>query len=121
MVKDVVTLSSAAAAATAKAGMDLKVPARTFAIEIGWAVTGTGTPDKAITALVVAIEGSLTGTTYQALDTALTLSAPEITALYALRFIVDKPTQFIRANVTTCTITGTTGTVTLTIKALPMR
>ena len=120
MVKDVVTLSSAAAAATAKAGLDLKEPARSFGIEIGWAVTGA-LADKAITALVVAIEGSLTGTTYQALDTAITLSAPEITALYALRFIVDKPTQFIRANVTTCTITGNTGTVTLTIKALPMR
>ncbi len=120
MTSEVITLSSAAAATGASAAHELKYPSRSYGIELGWAVTGVGA-DKAVTALVVAIEGSLTGTTYQAMDTAITASAGELTALYALRYIVDKPVKFIRANVTTVTITGSTGTVTLTMKVLPVR
>ena len=111
---------SAAAATGAGSAVEFSEPARSYAVEISWAVTGAG-KDKAITALVVALEGSLTGTSFEAIDTALTLSEAEITAKYALRFIVDKPVYFLRANPTTVTITGSTGTVTLTIKVLPMR
>ena len=120
MTKDVVTLMSAAAATGAGSGHLLGKPSRTYAVEISWAVTGAG-KDKAIAALVVAFEGSLTGTTYEAIDTAITLSGGELAALYALRFIVDKPVAYMRANPTTVTITGSTGVVTLTIKVLPVR
>jgi len=117
MKTDIRTLISAEAATGAGSSCLMDFPCRTHAVEIEWVVTGT-LADKAITALVVAFEGSLTGTTYQAMDTAITLSAPEITAKYALRYIVDKPIAYIRANPTTVTITGTTGTVTLTVKIL---
>jgi hypothetical protein len=117
IASEIRTLWTGAAAATTGTGCLLTRPCRTHAVEISWVVTGTNN-DKAITALVVAFEGSLTGTTFQAVDTAITLSAPELTAKYALRFIVDKPVAYIKADPTTVTISGTTGTVTLTIKIL---
>ena len=118
MTKDVITLLSTAAPTTGAGSAHLfDKPCRTHAVEISWAVTGVGS-DKAVTALVVAFEGSISGTLFQAMDTAITLSAGEITAKYALRFIVDKPCAYMRANPTTVTITGSTGVVTLTIKVL---
>lgn len=115
-----ITLLQAAAATGAGSSARLPEPVGSFGVEISWAVTGSGA-DKAVTALVVAIEGSISGDSFEALDTALTLSGGEVSAKYALRFIVDKPCAYIRANPTTVTITGSTGTVTLTIKVLPMR
>lgn len=120
MTSDVVTLSSEAAATGANSAHLLGKPSRSYGVEIEWTVTGAG-HDKAISALVVSIEGSLTGTTFQAMDTAITCSEAELTAKYALRYIVDKPVKYIRSNPTTVTITGSTGVVTLTIKVLPVR
>lgn len=60
------------------------------------------------TALVVAIEGSLDGVNYQALTTAHTFSGGELTAKAALFAINNFPVDYIRANVTTLTQTGTT-------------
>lgn len=114
-----IVLMSAAAATGAGSGVSLGKCIGSFAVEIEWTVTGAGA-DKAITALVVALEGSVSGTTYEALDTAITLSGGELTAKYCLSRIIDKPCAYIRANPTTVTITGSTGTVTLTIKILPL-
>ena len=114
-----IVLMSKAAATGAGDVVAFGKPVSSFGIEIEWTVTGTGA-DKAVTALVVALEGSITGTTYEALDTAITLSGGQLTAKYALSRIIDKPCAFIRANPTTVTITGSTGTVTLTIKILPI-
>lgn len=94
-------------------------PARSVAAELSWSVSSGG--DKALTSLVVALEGSLTGTTYEALETATTLSATQLTAKFAMLRVVDKPCNFFRVNVTAVTATGTTGTISMTIKALPMR
>lgn len=119
MTKNTITLMSKAAATGAGSAHLLKEPTGTFGAEIEWTVTGAGA-DKAITALVIAFEGSITGTTYEALDTAITLSGAQLAAKYALTRIVDKPCCYIRANPTTVTITGSTGTVTLTVKIVPM-
>jgi len=56
----------------------------------GWDVVVTGSPSS----LRVDIEGSLDGTTWFQLDT-------YTTAASTLRFIVDKPVRYIRANLVT--------------------
>jgi hypothetical protein len=70
------------------------------------AVVVTGAP----TAVVIALEGSIDGTTFFALET-LTFDAGEITAEQAIIHSVDKPVTHIRANLITLTA-GTTPTVT---------
>ena len=117
MNHNVRTLMNTVAGTGAGSAVLFDKPCRTHAVEISWAVTGGGA-NKAVAGLVVAFEGSITGTTFQAMDTAITLTAGELTAQYALRFIVDKPCAYMRANPTTVTISGSTGVVTLTIKVL---
>lgn len=53
---------------------------------------------------VVAIEGSLNGADWVALDTH-TLSGGELSAMGAIYYITDKPVRYVRANVTTLTAT----------------
>jgi hypothetical protein len=115
-----ITLVSATPSATAFSGCKLPYPCRSFAVEVSWATAGAGA-DKAITALILAFEGSISGTTYEALDTATTLSAPQLTAKYAMFRVIDKPCSYVRINATTATVTGSTGTITLTVKLLPLR
>lgn len=115
-----ITLISAAAATGAGGAVRMPFPATAITAEISWTVTGAGA-DKAVTALVVAFEGSISGDTFEAMQTATTLSGGELTAKYCLTSVNGKPVTYIRANPTTVTITGSTGTVTLTIKILPAR
>ena len=68
-----------------------------------------------VTALTVAIEGSLDGTKWFALATH-TLTAGELSAGQAMFHITNKYVRFVRANITTLTETGTTA---VTVKISP--
>lgn len=70
-------------------------------------ITITGTP----TAVTVALEGSLDGDTWAAIDTHV-MSAGELSAAAALVFVTASPVQAVRANLTTLT-GGTSPTVTV--------
>lgn len=116
-----VTLVNAASVTIAThSGCNLPYPARSFVAEVAWTVT-TDTGSAAISGLVLGLEGSVSGTSYEALDTATQLSAAQLTAKYALLKYIDKPCSHIRVNVTAVTLTGTTGINLLTVKVLPMR
>lgn len=86
--------------------------AEDFGIQYSWTATG----DKAVTALVMAIEGSLDGTQFVTLATE-TADATELSNKLGLFFISGMPVIALRVSLTTVTITGSTGTVTLTIRA----
>lgn len=66
----------------------------------------TGAPS----AVTVALEGSIDGTNFAAIDSHV-FSAGELTATFALVTLVDLPVTFVRANLTTLT-GGTAPTVT---------
>jgi len=63
------------------------------------------------TAVTVALEGSLDGTTYAALASHA-LVAAEISAEAAIFHVIDKPVRYVRANLTTLT-GGTDPTITV--------
>jgi hypothetical protein len=65
------------------------------------------TTDGTLTAITVDIETSLDGTNWAAVATHV-FSAAEITAKHAIFHVVDKPVQYVRANITTLTESGTT-------------
>jgi hypothetical protein len=93
--------------------LGLDRPIHNHTIQYSWAVTGEGA-DKAIAALVFNFEGSLDGTNWFILSTE-TADGTEITNKCGMFSVADKPIIYARAKVTTLTITGSTGTVTLTI------
>jgi hypothetical protein len=97
----------------------LSYPARSFGVEVSWAVTGEEA-NKEVTAITVDLEGSISGTTFEQIGQKAA-SAGELTAKYFLFAVVDKPCCYVRANITALTITGDAGTVTLTIKVIPMK
>ncbi len=68
------------------------------------------------TALVIDLEGSITGLNYFALASH-TLTATELTAKCCMFHVVDKPIKWIESNITTLTQTGV-GDVSVTVAAL---
>lgn len=60
------------------------------------------------TAMVVTIQASLDGTTWDTLGTAHTLTSAELSAGTAMFHFEAMPVAFLRANLTTLTDTGTT-------------
>jgi hypothetical protein len=77
---------------------------RTFAIEVA-------TPSGAITSWAVNIEGSLDGVNWTSLAT-------HNANIGTTQFAVDKPCNFMRANVTALTL-GTAPSITVIIAAVP--
>ena len=67
----------------------------------------TTTAGGAVTAVTVALEGSLDGVNWVVLGTHA-FTAGEITAEQALFFITGAPVAYVRFNITTLTSTGTT-------------
>ena len=79
----------------------LVTPSGTMTIETSF-TTGVGTT---CTALVIVIEGSVTGVNYFALASHAFTSA-ERTIKCAMFHIVDKQIEYVRSNITTLTKTG---------------
>jgi hypothetical protein len=88
------------------------VTSGTITIEVSFAVDA----GVVCTALVVAVEGSITGDNYFALASH-TLTAAERTAQCSMFHVVDKPIVSIRTNITTLTSTGV-GDVRVTVNLL---
>lgn len=69
---------------------------------IAWCTVFSGTPS----AITAKIQGSLDNSNWFDLDTSTSTSGE-------LRFIIDKPVKFVRANITSYTVNGSTATVQL--------
>ena len=81
---------------------ELVTPSGNFTIEASF-TEGTATT---CTALVIDIDGSVTGNNYFALASH-TFTAAERTAKCAMFHVADKPVEYMRTNITTLTKTGT--------------
>ena len=90
---------------------------KTFSIPEAHSVQVTMGGTVVATAVTVALEGSLDGTFWQALATHA-LVAGEISAEGALFHVVNSPTKYVRANLTTLT-GGTAPTVTVKYEQVP--
>ena len=77
-------------------------------VQLSWSGTGT------LSALIVALEGSLDGANFFALNTAHECTGAEITAKAALFHVTLVPVAYVRYNVTTIT-ESVAGTVLLKI------
>lgn len=96
------TLTAVGTTSTLKADI-LGTPARAATFQC----LVTGDP----TAIVVDIEASVDGVTWGLVDSH-TFTAGEITALASVFYVIDKPSAFLRANVSTLTFT-TSGSITI--------
>jgi hypothetical protein len=114
--RPVTLLSQAVTVAVAGTAHQLEHAARSFGVEVSWTAAGDG----AVASMIISLDGSLTGTTFEALTTATTLSGTQITAKYAYFAVVDKPCTYVKANISTFTKTGT-GATTVTVKVQPMK
>ena len=63
-----------------------------------------------VTALIVDLEGSLDDVNFYQLAS-YTFTSGDLTALGAMFHVINKPVEYIRANITTLTETGTTAVI----------
>lgn len=103
--------SAIANTAVAGSSLGLDEICSVFTVQYGWVETG----DRAVSAFVMSLDGSLDGATWFSLGTD-TADAGELTAQAGMFHVVDKAVRYIRANITTLTPGGTTGNVTVTIR-----
>lgn len=96
-----IKLLSAATATGAGAAYAIPMGATHFQVRV------KVTTSVSLTALTIALEGFVEGSTYAALATHV-FDASEVTALGAVFHVTDKLANNIRANITTLTESGTT-------------
>lgn len=83
-----------------------------YSVQFDWTITAL----ESITALTVDIEGSIDGANYETLASHVA-DADQITAKHGMFHVVNKPVEWVRANITTLTKSG--GTAVINIKFSP--
>lgn len=96
------------AVAATGAGDDFAIPRSQdgWLNAVTWQIKHTGTP----TAISVNLEGSIDGTTWATLDTAANTDPSWSAASGEIRHVVNKPVRFVRCNIASYTVNGSTTT-----------